>query len=49
VAAAHPHAHRPGHPGALTHPEMVEALGHNVPRVFMLVFGSGCALAGLAA
>ena len=33
---------------ALKHPEMVEALGHNVPRVFMLVFGSGCALAGLA-
>jgi branched-chain amino acid transport system permease protein len=33
---------------ALTHPEMVEALGHNVPRVFMLVFGSGCALAALA-
>jgi len=33
---------------ALTHPEMVEALGHNVPRVFMLVFGAGCALAGLA-
>ncbi len=33
---------------SLTHPEMVEALGHNVPRVFMLVFGSGCALAGLA-
>ena len=33
---------------ALTHPEMVEALGHNVPRVFMLVFGSGCGLAGLA-
>lgn len=33
---------------ALTHPEMVEALGHNVPAVFMLVFGSGCALAGLA-
>ena len=31
---------------ALTHPEMVEALGHNVPRVFMLVFGGGCALAG---
>src|SRR6186713_501842 len=24
--------------GALTHPDMVEALGHNVPRVFMLVF-----------
>ncbi|HRH87510.1 MAG TPA: branched-chain amino acid ABC transporter permease [Rubrivivax sp.] len=33
---------------ALTHPEMVESLGHNVPRVFMLVFGAGCALAGLA-
>jgi branched-chain amino acid transport system permease protein len=33
---------------ALAHPEMVEALGHNVPRVFMLVFGSGCALAALA-
>lgn len=33
---------------SLTHPEMVEALGHNVPRVFMLVFGAGCALAGLA-
>ena len=33
---------------ALKNPEMVEALGHNVPRVFMLVFGGGCALAGLA-
>ena len=33
---------------ALSHPEMTEALGHNVPRVFMLVFGGGCALAGLA-
>lgn len=33
---------------ALTHPEMAEALGHNVPRVFMLVFGVGCAMAGLA-
>ncbi len=33
---------------ALTHPETVEALGHNVPRVFMLVFGGGAALAGLA-
>ena len=33
---------------ALTHPDMVEALGHNVPRVFMMVFGGGCALAGLA-
>lgn len=33
---------------SLSHPDMVEALGHNVPRVFMLVFGGGCALAGLA-
>jgi len=33
---------------ALTHPEAVESLGHNVPRVFMLVFGGGAALAGLA-
>ena len=33
---------------ALKYPEMVETLGHNVPRVFMLVFGGGCALAGLA-
>ena len=33
---------------ALTHPQTVEALGHNVPRVFMLVFGAGAALAGLA-
>jgi branched-chain amino acid transport system permease protein len=33
---------------ALTHPEMAEALGHDVPRIFMLVFGSGCALAALA-
>ena len=33
---------------ALTHPETVESLGHNVPRVFMLVFGGGAALAGLA-
>lgn len=33
---------------ALTHPEMVEALGHDLPRVRMLVFGGGCALAGLA-
>ena len=33
---------------ALKHPEMVEALGHNVPRVFMMVFGGGAALAGLA-
>ena len=33
---------------ALTHPETVEALGHNVPRVLMMVFGGGAALAGLA-
>jgi len=33
---------------SLAHPDMVEALGHNVPRVFMLVFAGGCALAGLA-
>jgi branched-chain amino acid transport system permease protein len=33
---------------ALSHPHTVEALGHNVPRVFMLVFGGGAALAGLA-
>lgn len=33
---------------SLSHPEMAEALGHNVPRVFMLVFGAGAALAGLA-
>ncbi len=33
---------------ALTHPDMAESLGHNVPRVFMLVFGGGSALAGLA-
>ena len=33
---------------ALTHPEAAQALGHNVPRVFMLVFGGGAGLAGLA-
>ena len=33
---------------ALTHPETAEALGHNVPRVFAMVFAGGCALAGLA-
>jgi branched-chain amino acid transport system permease protein len=33
---------------ALTHPDAVESLGHNVPRIFMLVFGAGAALAGLA-
>jgi len=33
---------------ALTHPEMAESLGHNVPRVFMMVFGGGTALAALS-
>jgi branched-chain amino acid transport system permease protein len=33
---------------ALTHPHMVGHLGHNVPRVFMMTFGFGCGLAGLA-
>jgi branched-chain amino acid transport system permease protein len=33
---------------SLTHPGMVSALGHNVPRVFTIVFAGGCALAGLA-
>lgn len=33
---------------ALTHPHMVGHLGHNVPLIFMTVFGIGCALAGLA-
>jgi branched-chain amino acid transport system permease protein len=33
---------------ALTHPHMVGHLGHDVPRLFMIVFGVGCGLAGLA-
>jgi len=33
---------------AITHPHMVGMLGHNVPLVFMLTFGTGTALAGLA-
>jgi branched-chain amino acid transport system permease protein len=33
---------------ALTHPVMAEALGHNVPRIFMSVFGIGVGLAALA-
>ncbi len=33
---------------ALSHPHMVEALGHDLPRVLMWVFGGGCALAALA-
>jgi branched-chain amino acid transport system permease protein len=33
---------------AIYRPRMAEALGHNVPLVFMGVFGTGAALAGLA-
>jgi branched-chain amino acid transport system permease protein len=33
---------------ALTHPHMVAHLGHNVPLVFMLVFGVGSGLAAVA-
>jgi len=33
---------------SLTHPQMVGALGHDVPRMFVLVFAVGSALAGLA-
>jgi branched-chain amino acid transport system permease protein len=33
---------------ALTHPHMVAHLGHNVPLIFMSVFGIGAGLAGLA-
>jgi branched-chain amino acid transport system permease protein len=33
---------------ALTHPHMVAHLGHNVPLVFMSIFGVGSALAGIA-
>lgn len=33
---------------ALTHSNMVGHLGHDVPQLFMVVFGIGCALAGLA-
>src|SRR5438270_7644558 len=33
---------------SLTHPHMVGMLGHNVQRIFMLVFGLGCALAAVA-
>ncbi|UUX95243.1 branched-chain amino acid ABC transporter permease [Aquabacterium sp. J223] len=33
---------------AIYRPRMAEALGHNVQRVFMAVFGVGAALAGLA-
>ena len=33
---------------ALTHPDTVQTLGHDVPKVFMGVFGAGAALAALA-
>lgn len=33
---------------SLSHPEMVRALGHDVPRIFTFVFAFGCGLAGLA-
>lgn len=33
---------------AITHPHTVANLGHNVPLIFMCVFGVGTALAGLA-
>lgn len=33
---------------ALTHPQQVEALGHDVQRLFRWVFSGGCALAALA-
>ena len=33
---------------ALSRPDMMQALGHDVPRIFTLVFAGGAALAGLA-
>jgi len=33
---------------ALSRPDMVQALGHDVPRIFTLVFGGGSALAAIA-
>jgi branched-chain amino acid transport system permease protein len=33
---------------AVTHPHMVQALGHDVPRIYRWVFGVGCGLAALA-
>lgn len=33
---------------AVTHPNMVQALGHDVPRIYRWVFGVGCGLAALA-
>lgn len=33
---------------AITHPQTVANLGHNVPLIFMGIFGVGCGLAGLA-
>ena len=49
LARPHAHPHRPGHPGrAAPTPRWRRALGHNVPRVFTIVFAAGTALAGLA-
>jgi branched-chain amino acid transport system permease protein len=48
VAAAHTHPHRSGDPGGTDPSRGGGVLGHNVPAVFMLVFGAGAALAGLA-
>ena len=42
VADADAHAHRPGDPGRADAPGDGRGAGHNVPRVFMLVFGAGC-------
>jgi len=33
---------------AISHPAMVQALGHDVPRVYMAIFAFGCGLAALA-
>lgn len=33
---------------ALSHPNMVGMLGHDVPKIFMMVFGVGCGLAAVA-
>ena len=33
---------------ALSHPNMVQSLGHDVPTIFMWTFGFGCGLAGIA-
>jgi len=33
---------------AISHPDMAQALGHDVPRIYVWVFAAGCALAGMA-